>query len=125
MDLTRVNGNIFRKIQPVGTVEIDGKVLTVYNPSDVDGKITVKPVCAPKTDFDRYYKDNLAYFNLFSGSVIREYKSLCERAIEKQKVEPQFVQVGKSMRAYAKYQIMFAVIAFFITVVLIKHMFNL
>ena len=110
MNLTHINKSVFRKVKPDGTLELDGKKLVIYNPATVSGKVVISPICPPKTDFDEYYKDNLAYFNLYSSTVISEYFELCENAIEKQKVQSEAVNVGKQLAMggiYAWYYVSF------------------
>ena len=95
LDLTRVSLGTFRKPVIREAVTIDGKVYAVMEPDQVQGRIEVAPACEPKTDFDAYYKHNLAYFNLFSSAVYDEYLALCEEEIRRQKLQSKGACVGR------------------------------
>ena len=95
LDLTRVSLGTFRKPEIREVISIDGHVYAVLDPDQVQGHIDVAPVCEPKTDFDRYYLHNLAYFNLFAGVVYDEYLELCENEIRSQKLKSKAECVGR------------------------------
>lgn len=95
LNLNRISLGAFQKPKIRDIITIDGKVYAVMEPDQVHGKIDVPAACEPKTDFDKYYKHNLGYFNLFSSAVYEEYLQMCENEIKNQKLQSKASCVGR------------------------------